>query len=74
MIIRNIKTDINLIEIAKVDATVQTEDIAEYYLLKSEEFKNMLKKVVSALDDITEEENCGIYDDLIKNARELIYK
>jgi len=69
---RNIEDDIKLIEIAKIDATVQTEDIAEYYLLKFAECKEMLKRTVSALDDIAEECNHGVYDDLIKKVREYL--
>lgn len=54
----------------------QIVSILEKYIENKmiEEYKDMLRKVVSALDDVTEEYNCGVYDDLIKKTRELINK
>jgi hypothetical protein len=43
--LRNINEDRNMIEIAKNDSTIQTEDIAEHYLIKSEEYKQIIKEL-----------------------------
>jgi len=39
-----------------------------------DELKAMLEKVISALDNVTEEFNCGIYDELITEAKETLIK
>lgn len=61
----NINEDKNMIEIAKIDATVQTEDIAEYYLIKSQEYKKILKELEwSILSDFGNNLKCPMCKNL----------
>ncbi|MBV4417139.1 hypothetical protein [Clostridium tyrobutyricum] len=41
---RDISKDKKIIEMAKIDSTIQTEDIAEYYLNKCVEYEKILRK------------------------------
>lgn len=55
---RDIKKDREIIEMAKTDSTIQTDDIAEYYLNEYLRLKNILDKkelatIMSALIDAT---------------------